>query len=65
MCLISDPGTLGAGAKTRLHTPKAVTHHVQPHYCIQNKEIYATLHLHCIVFHCIFRLGSFRKPTYN
>ena len=33
MCLISDPGTLGAGAKTRLHTPKAVTYHEQPHYC--------------------------------
>ena len=31
--LISDPGTLGAGAKTRLHTPKAVTYHGQPHYC--------------------------------
>ena len=31
--LISDPGTLGAGAKTRLHTPKAVTYHEQPHYC--------------------------------
>ena len=30
--LISDPGTLGAGAKTRLHTPKAVTYHEQPHY---------------------------------
>ena len=29
--LISDPGTLGAGAKTRLHTPKAVTYHEQPH----------------------------------
>ena len=27
--LISDPGTLGAGAKTRLHTPKAVTYHEQ------------------------------------
>ena len=25
--------TLGAGAKTRLHTPKAVTYHEQPHYC--------------------------------
>ena len=31
--LISDPGTLGAGAKVRLHTPKAVTYHEQPHYC--------------------------------
>ena len=31
--LISDPGTLGAGAKTRLHTPKAVTYHEQPQYC--------------------------------
>ena len=31
--LISDPNTLGAGAKTRLHTPKAVTYHEQPHYC--------------------------------
>ena len=31
--LISDPGTLGAGAKTRLHNPKAVTYHEQPHYC--------------------------------
>ena len=31
--LISDPGTLGAGAKTRLHTPKAVTYHEQAHYC--------------------------------
>ena len=31
--LISDPGTLGAGAKTRLHTPKSVTYHEQPHYC--------------------------------
>ena len=31
--LISDPSTLGAGAKTRLHTPKAVTYHEQPHYC--------------------------------
>ena len=35
--LISDPGTLGAGstlgagAKTRLHTPKAVTYHEQYH----------------------------------
>ena len=27
--LISDPSTLGAGAKTRLHTPKAVTYHEQ------------------------------------
>ena len=25
--------TLGAGAKTRLHTPKAVAYHEQPHYC--------------------------------
>ena len=25
--------TLGAGTKTRLHTPKAVTYHEQPHYC--------------------------------
>ena len=31
--LISDPSTLGAGAKTRLHTPKAVTYHEQPHCC--------------------------------
>ena len=31
--LISDPGTLCAGAKTRLHTPKAVTYHEQPQYC--------------------------------
>ena len=31
--LISDPSTLGAGAKTRLHTPKAVAYHEQPHYC--------------------------------
>ena len=31
--LISDPGTLGAGAKTRLRTPKAVTYHEQPHCC--------------------------------
>ena len=31
--LISDPGTLGAGAKIRLHTPKAVAYHEQPHYC--------------------------------
>ena len=23
----------GAGCKTRLHTPKAVTYHEQPHYC--------------------------------
>ena len=47
--LISDPGTLGAGAKTRLHTPKAVTYHDQLHiinhdrsqpwaYGIQHKE---------------------------
>ena len=40
MC--SGPSTLGlgAGAKTRLHTPKAVTYHEQPQYsrCIQNKE---------------------------
>ena len=25
--------TLGAGAKTRLHTPKAVTYHEQSHCC--------------------------------
>ena len=31
MCFGSS--TLGAGAKTRLHTPKAVTYHEQPHYC--------------------------------
>ena len=31
--LISDPSTLGAEAKTRLHTPKAVTYHEQPQYC--------------------------------
>ena len=31
--LISDPSTLGAGAKTRLHTPKAVTYREQPDYC--------------------------------
>ena len=31
--LISDPSTLGAGAKTRLHTPQAVTYHEQPHCC--------------------------------
>ena len=31
--LISDPSTLGAGAKTRLHTPNAVTYHEQPQYC--------------------------------
>ena len=31
--LISDPGTLGAGAKTRLRTPKAVAYHEQPDYC--------------------------------
>ena len=53
MCF--GPRTLGAGAKTRLHTPKAVAYHEQPHYCrfmighslgrmdIQNKEVYATL----------------------
>ena len=53
--LISDPGILGAGAKTRLHTPKAVTYHEQPDYCrfmighslgrmeSRNKEVYATL----------------------
>ena len=29
--LISDPSTLGAGAKSRLHTPKAVTYHEQYH----------------------------------
>ena len=29
--LISDPSTLGAGAKTRLHTPKAGTYHEQYH----------------------------------
>ena len=50
------PQHLGAGAKTRLHTPKAVTHHKQPQiihhdrsqpwaYGIQNKAVYATLHL--------------------
>ena len=27
--LLSGPGTLGAGAKPRLHTPKAVTYHEQ------------------------------------
>ena len=31
MCF--GPSTLGAGAKTRLHTPNAVTYHEQPHYC--------------------------------
>ena len=31
--LISDPGTLVAEAKTRLHTPKAVTYYEQPDYC--------------------------------
>ena len=31
--LISDPSTLSARAKTRPHTPKAVTYHEQPHYC--------------------------------
>ena len=31
MCF--GPSTLGAGAKTRLHTPKAVTYHEHPHYC--------------------------------
>ena len=31
--LIWDPSTEGAGAKTRLRTPKAVTYHEQPHYC--------------------------------
>ena len=29
--LISDPRTLGAVSKTRLHTPKAVTYHKQYH----------------------------------
>ena len=29
--LISDPSTLGAGAQTRLRTPKAVTYHGQYH----------------------------------
>ena len=54
--LISDPSTVGAGAKTRLHTPKAVTYHEQSQiihhdrsqpwaYRIQHKEIYATLYL--------------------
>ena len=28
-----DPRTKGAGSKTRLHTPKAVTYHEQSHYC--------------------------------
>ena len=28
------PSTLGAGAKTCFHTPKAVTYHAQPHYCM-------------------------------
>ena len=48
--MISDPDTLGAGAKPRLHTPKAVTYHDQSHiinhdrsqpwaYGIQHKEI--------------------------
>ena len=31
MCF--GPCTLGALANTRLHTPKAVTYHEQPHYC--------------------------------
>ena len=54
--LVSDPSTLGAGAKTRLHTPKAVTYHEQSQiihhdrsqpwaYGIQNKEVYAPLYL--------------------
>ena len=33
MYFASQPSTLGAGCKTRLHTPKAVTYHEQPHYC--------------------------------
>ena len=33
MFLILDPSTLGGGAKPRLHTPKAVTYHGEPHYC--------------------------------
>ena len=40
--LISDPGTLG-GAKTRLHTPKAVSYHEQPH--VQHKEVLTTFNL--------------------
>ena len=44
--LISDPGTLGAGAKTRLHTPKAVTYHEQPQYC------------RCMIGHSLGRIES-------
>ena len=33
MCFDIGSRHLGAGAKTRLHTPKAVAYHEQPHYC--------------------------------
>ena len=53
----SYSSTLGAGGKPHLHTPKAVTYHEQSPvinhdrsqpwaYGIQNKQVYATMHLH-------------------
>ena len=50
--MFSYPSTLGAGAKTRLHTPKAVTYHEQSQIIhhgrshswasgILSKEVYA------------------------
>ena len=59
--LISDPSTLGAGAKPRLHTPKAVTYHEQPHYCRfmigHSLEVDATM---CLQAHAT---GQSRFPT--
>ena len=69
--LISDPSTLGAGAKTSLHTPKAVAYHEQPHYCrchdraqpgaygIQNKEVCATLYLQALAHSALTSTKSF------
>ena len=61
MCFdIGSQHLVGAGAKTRFHTPKAVTYHEQPDYCrfmighslgrMESRIKKFTPHCACIVF---------------
>ena len=54
---------MGAGAKTRLRTPKAVTYHEQPHYC--RFIIGHSLSYHALSYHryCRFMIGRSLRRT--
>ena len=65
--LISDPSTLGAGAKTRLHTPKDVTYREQTHYCrfmIGHSLVRMESRIKKVTPHCVCRPLGYRALSY-